>query len=763
MMGEKVAKAAALPLKGRRSVEVVLLNGKAVEFVVGVGDTASQLFRQVVSRQSLQETHVFGLAVRIDRDDVFLDMGRRLVKYAPSGWATGHAAFTVFFRVKFYVENVTQLAQPLSRHFYYLQLRKDLMEGKMFCHDEHALHLAALAMQAERGTGPSQGQLMREENYVPATIVEKLGRPEVGRLLSSIQPNMYALTCAEAELEFLKEAQKLPEYGMLFYRVAKTKHGGVGSVWLGFCVRGVVVFDVHKDIKTAVQHCAWRRIRNMSHSHRKLVIELKDNPELLVFYTSDYKRAHYLLELSKACHKFHLVWDKKTHNALASRSPTTGPGSSASWNTAPEAIVEYPSPSRPSSMLENIAYAPPPSPASETVRVILERGSSGSFGFGIAGSSQSEGVYVVKVTAGGVSEGQLLVGDKIRAINGAAVESYQHALALLRACGSQVTIDVRRKDPPVAKDMTLPLGETLSVEVCKEAGVLGVRIAGGSDKPYGRGLVRVKQVTADTAGSRSGALREGDIILKVDSRSLGGMTHRQAADAILRAGEHVRLLLHRPSDPHWWRTSPTHSLTGEWANSPHTSLSILTHPPSISPHSASLPLSAPTPSPPQRGGENAVTTEPPELVPLRAEGSLLHSSSEPHIVAALQEEELSVADSRSEPNILLEQAPEREAVGGGESLFEVTLRKGYHGFGFRLDRSKSDKEGCGVFILDIPDNPAKGCRSLKPGDEIIGVDGRSLLNLPHQMCLQALRAVVGVGSLSIRRAKPDCTPTVAAS
>lgn len=53
------------------------------------------------------------------------------------------------------------------------------------------------------------------------------------------------------------------------------------------------------------------------------------------------------------------------------------------------------------------------------------------------------------------------------------------------------------------------------MEMNKEAGVLGVRIAGGSDKPYGRGFVRIKQLTADTVGSRSGALREGDIILQV--------------------------------------------------------------------------------------------------------------------------------------------------------------------------------------------------------------------------------------------------------
>ena len=58
-------------------------------------------------------------------------------------------------------------------------------------------------------------------------------------------------------------------------------------------------------------------------------------------------------------------------------------------------------------------------------------------------------------------------------------------------------------------------GEFVAVEVSKEAGVLGVRIAGGSDKPYGGGFIRIKQLTADTVASRSGLLLEGDILLQV--------------------------------------------------------------------------------------------------------------------------------------------------------------------------------------------------------------------------------------------------------
>lgn len=69
-----------------------------------------------------------------DRDDIFLDTTSKLVKHAPPHWAqsTHHTSFTVFFRVKHYVENVSQLLQPLTRHLYYLQLRKDLI-GQYNC------------------------------------------------------------------------------------------------------------------------------------------------------------------------------------------------------------------------------------------------------------------------------------------------------------------------------------------------------------------------------------------------------------------------------------------------------------------------------------------------------------------------------------------------------------------------------------------------------------------------------------------------------
>lgn len=39
----------------------------------------------------------------------------------------------------------------LTRHQYYLQLRKDILEDRLYCNEETGLFLVALALQAEFG------------------------------------------------------------------------------------------------------------------------------------------------------------------------------------------------------------------------------------------------------------------------------------------------------------------------------------------------------------------------------------------------------------------------------------------------------------------------------------------------------------------------------------------------------------------------------------------------------------------------------------
>lgn len=92
---------------------------------------------------------------------------------SPPQPSTSPPSFIVFFRVKYYIENVTQLRLPQTRHQYYLQLRKDLLEGKMYCHEETALKVAAFALQAEKGDYDAlekRHSYFRPEDYLPEKV-----------------------------------------------------------------------------------------------------------------------------------------------------------------------------------------------------------------------------------------------------------------------------------------------------------------------------------------------------------------------------------------------------------------------------------------------------------------------------------------------------------------------------------------------------------------------------------------------------------------
>ena len=51
---------------------------------------------------------------------------------------------------------------------------------------------------------------------------------------------------------------------MIFYGVAHKKRERVGSVYLGLSVRGIVTYNVHRDIKTPTSYWPWKDIKNLS-------------------------------------------------------------------------------------------------------------------------------------------------------------------------------------------------------------------------------------------------------------------------------------------------------------------------------------------------------------------------------------------------------------------------------------------------------------------------------------------------------------------
>ncbi|OBS78643.1 hypothetical protein A6R68_18973, partial [Neotoma lepida] len=144
-----------------------------------------------------------GLQPRRGDEFFFLDKETRLCKVAPEGWREQHPkasmdTLTLFLRIKFFVSHYGLLRHSLTRHQFYLQLRKDILEERLYCNDEMLLQLGVLALQAEFGSYPKEA------------------------------------------------VQQLPEYGVLVHRVFPEKKRPEGKMALGVCAKGIIVYERKK-------------------------------------------------------------------------------------------------------------------------------------------------------------------------------------------------------------------------------------------------------------------------------------------------------------------------------------------------------------------------------------------------------------------------------------------------------------------------------------------------------------------------------------
>jgi len=79
----------------RRYVAVRLLTGETLQFDVEVKSKGKELYAAVARHMSslgMKSSDIFGLAIQIDGEYLFVDPDNKLGKYAPKGWKSSHAS-----------------------------------------------------------------------------------------------------------------------------------------------------------------------------------------------------------------------------------------------------------------------------------------------------------------------------------------------------------------------------------------------------------------------------------------------------------------------------------------------------------------------------------------------------------------------------------------------------------------------------------------------------------------------------------------------
>ncbi|XP_019661774.2 tyrosine-protein phosphatase non-receptor type 13 isoform X3 [Ailuropoda melanoleuca] len=307
----------------RRKVNIMLLSGQRLELTCDTKTICKDVFDMVVAHIGLVEHHLFALATLKDNEYFFVDPDLKLTKVAPEGWkeepkkkSKAAVNFTLFFRIKFFMDDVSLIQHTLTCHQYYLQLRKDILEERMHCDDETSLLLASLALQAEYGDYQPEVHgvsYFRLEHYLPPRVMEKLDLSYVKEELPKLHNTYVGASEKETELEFLKVCQRLTEYGVHFHRVHPEKKSQTG-ILLGVCSKGVLVFEVHNGVRTLVLRFPWRETKKISFSKKKITLQNTSDGIKHAFQTDNSKVCHYLLHLCSCQHKFQLQMRARQSN-----------------------------------------------------------------------------------------------------------------------------------------------------------------------------------------------------------------------------------------------------------------------------------------------------------------------------------------------------------------------------------------------------------------------------------------------------------------
>ncbi|XP_071197806.1 tyrosine-protein phosphatase non-receptor type 13 isoform X3 [Salvelinus alpinus] len=306
----------------QRKVGVVLLTGQKLELSCDIKAVCKDVLDMVVAHIGLVEHHLFGLACLTDNEFFFIDPDAKLSKVAPEGWKEEpkkkkpDIQFNLFLRIKFFVDDVNLIQHTMTKHQYYLQLRKDILEERVCCDMENSMLLASLALQAE--FGDYQAELhgktyFRMEHYMSASVLDNIDQSSIKEELLKLHSTYYGATEAETEFEFLKASQRLTEYGIHFHRVLPEKRSQTG-IMLGVFSKGVLIFEVLNGNRTPVLRFPWRETKKISFTKKKICLQNTSDGIKHLFQTDSNKTCQYLLCLCSAQHKFHLQTKARQNN-----------------------------------------------------------------------------------------------------------------------------------------------------------------------------------------------------------------------------------------------------------------------------------------------------------------------------------------------------------------------------------------------------------------------------------------------------------------
>ncbi|XP_065764390.1 multiple PDZ domain protein isoform X1 [Muntiacus reevesi] len=388
----------------------------------------------------------------------------------------------------------------------------------------------------------------------------------------------------------------------------------------------------------------------------------------------------------------------------------------------------------------------------ETIELVND---GSGLGFGIVGG-KATGVIVKTILPGGVADqhGRLCSGDHILKIGDTdlAGMSSEQVAQVLRQCGNRVKLMIARgaiEEPTAPTSLGITLSsspastpemrvdastqkseesETFDVELTKNVQGLGITIAGYiGDKKLEPSGIFVKSITKSSAVEHDGRIQIGDQIIAVDGTNLQGFTNQQAVEVLRHTGQTVHLTLMRRGTKQDAEPASREDVTKEVALSPVTAnVSKDTY---------------------QEDEDSLSLRRNTSILPIEEEGKHM----EP--VSADREE---AEDAQQQEAALLAKWQRMMGINYEIVVAHVSKFSENSGLGISLEATVGHH-----FIRSVlPEGPVGHSGKLFSGDELLEVNGITLLGENHQDVVAVLKELpVEVTMVCCRRTVPPAAPS----
>ncbi|XP_064888822.1 band 4.1-like protein 1 isoform X13 [Columba livia] len=239
---------------------VTLLDASEYECEVEKHARGQVLFDLVCEHLNLLEKDYFGLTFcDSDSQKNWLDPSKEIKKQIRSG------PWNFAFTVKFYPPDPAQLTEDITRYYLCLQLRADIITGRLPCSFvTHAL-LGSYAVQAELGDYDAEEHV---GNYVSELRFAPNQTRELEERIMELHKTYRGMTPGEAEIHFLENAKKLSMYGVDLHH-AKDSEGI--DIMLGVCANGLLIY---RD-RLRINRFAWPKILKISYKRSNFYIKIR--------------------------------------------------------------------------------------------------------------------------------------------------------------------------------------------------------------------------------------------------------------------------------------------------------------------------------------------------------------------------------------------------------------------------------------------------------------------------------------------------------